>query len=44
MVKVKANLIDRLKELLQYQLREAGANTQLTLMMADKSVGRQFFS
>lgn len=36
MVKVKANSIDGLKDIVHSQLRQAGANTLLTLMMVDK--------
>ena len=36
MVKVKANSIDGLKDIVHSQLRQAGTNTLLTLMMVDK--------
>lgn len=36
MVKVKASSVDGLKDLVHTQLRHAGANTLLTLMVVDK--------
>ncbi len=36
MIKVKATSMDELKDLVHFQLREAGANTLLTLMMVDR--------